>query len=127
MQSSTGTSDRDDIGDIYKLLLDGDTALSFFSLVVPNEGTKIYVNVFLDGVTATAIPGETCFLFNITENGFEPLSTVPSSCFSSTLDNKPMYCTYWVLRYGNMDYLKADATGKCPNGNQLSKTLTSCN
>ena len=35
-------------------------------------------------------------------------------------------CSGWVLANGNMDYLKADRTGKCPNGKQLSWTNTSC-
>ena len=35
-------------------------------------------------------------------------------------------CTNWVIQNGNMDYLKADKDGKCPNGTQLSATVTSC-
>ncbi|MBR1681039.1 type II secretion system protein [bacterium] len=35
-------------------------------------------------------------------------------------------CTGWVIDYGNMDYLKLDSSGKCPNGTQLSETVTSC-
>lgn len=37
------------------------------------------------------------------------------------------YCTRWVIDNDNMDYLKADETGKCPDGTQLSWTVTSCN
>ena len=36
------------------------------------------------------------------------------------------YCSYWVLTYDNMDYLKAE-DGVCPNGVELSIEHTSCN
>ena len=35
-------------------------------------------------------------------------------------------CAYWVIKNGNMDYLKAAGNLKCPNGIQLSTTNTSC-
>ena len=36
-------------------------------------------------------------------------------------------CASWVLDYDNMDYLKADENGKCPNGKILNGTTnTSC-
>jgi len=44
-----------------------------------------------------------------------------NDCFNSN------YCTEWVVTVGNLDYLKADDEGKCPNGVQLSWTQTSCN
>jgi len=36
------------------------------------------------------------------------------------------YVTSWVIENGNLDYLKADENGVCPNGVQLSWTQTSC-
>ena len=37
------------------------------------------------------------------------------------------YCTKWVVNFDNMDYLKADKTGKCPNGKVLDGTTnTTC-
>jgi len=35
-------------------------------------------------------------------------------------------CTGWIVYTGNMDYLKASSSGKCPNNTQLSETITSC-
>ncbi len=36
-------------------------------------------------------------------------------------------CSSWVLEFGNMDYAKADSSGKCPNGKVLDWTTnTSC-
>ena len=38
-----------------------------------------------------------------------------------------MGCTDWVIRNGNLDYLKADENGKCPNGKVLNYTTnTTC-
>ena len=40
-------------------------------------------------------------------------------------------CTKWVIEYDNMDYLKLNSQGKCPNGKVLNATATppvvSCN
>lgn len=46
----------------------------------------------------------------------------PTWCFGAH-----QYCTPWVIENGNMDYLKANSQGKCPNGTVLSETNTSCN
>ncbi len=36
-------------------------------------------------------------------------------------------CSSWVLEFGNMDYVKADSSGKCPSGKVLDwATNTSC-
>ena len=35
-------------------------------------------------------------------------------------------CAGWIIETGNMDYLKADRDGECPNGTQLSWDNTSC-
>ena len=40
----------------------------------------------------------------------------------------PNYCTFWVLDYGNLDYLKADSNGQCNDSNVIldGVTNTSC-
>ncbi len=43
-----------------------------------------------------------------------------SDCFNVN------YCTEWVVTVGNLDYLKVNSEGKCPNGVQLNWTQTSC-
>ena len=40
---------------------------------------------------------------------------------------KYRYCTAWVVRTGNMEYMKADEHGVCPNGRHLSWYNTKCN
>ena len=34
--------------------------------------------------------------------------------------------TYWILQNGNLDFLKIDEDGKCPNGKELSWSSPSC-
>ena len=46
-----------------------------------------------------------------------------TNCFGT---NVSLACTGWVIQNGNMDYLKADSSGKCPNGKVLSWANTSC-
>lgn len=46
-----------------------------------------------------------------------------TSCYSAG----GAFCTDWVLEMGNLDYLKIDTSGKCPNGKVLDWTTnTSC-
>lgn len=33
------------------------------------------------------------------------------------MSDKDYFCTRWVLEYGNLDYLKADKSGKCNDSN----------
>ena len=35
-------------------------------------------------------------------------------------------CTGWIIETGNMDYLKLDSNGKCPDGSYLNWSHTSC-
>lgn len=49
------------------------------------------------------------------------LDTIYKRCF-----NTGEACAAWVINNGNMDYLKADSSGKCPNGKVLSQTVTTC-
>ena len=45
----------------------------------------------------------------------------PQHCFSYTNGGHYRYegCTQWVIDNGNMDYLKVDASGKCPDGKTI--------
>ena len=131
-----GTSD-----DSYKFIMADGTALAFdiiwqngctsgFSYsngggTVSNKCTTIYID--LDGIKGANTDGKDFFEFYVTKDGIVPEvasnvndAALKASCF------KFGGCSGWVLANGNMDYLKADRTGKCPNGKQLSWTNTSC-
>lgn len=61
------------------------------------------------------------FFFEITNDGI-----IPEGCdiASTRIKERP---TCWVIQMGNMDYLKANNEGKCPNGKVLDWTTnTSC-
>ena len=47
---------------------------------------------------------------------------------SSCISGKGWSCAFWVLEYGNLDYLKADEEGKCNDSNIVlnGTTNTSC-
>ena len=75
--------------------------------------------------------GKDIFLFDISDTyGIYPfgsfqvaydLDAIYKKCF-----NTGNGCAAWVINNGNLDYLKADANGKCPNGKVLSQTVTTC-
>ena len=75
--------------------------------------------------------GKDIFLFDISDTyGIYPfgsfqvaydLDAIYKRCF-----NTGNGCAAWVINNGNLDYLKADANGKCPNGKVLSQTVTTC-
>ena len=84
----------------------------YFDIDGPNKGSNTW--------------GKDIFDFMIINNEVKPQdvnSNDPlSGCFS--YGSK---CASWVIDNGNMDYLKADRTGKCPNGKILNWTTnTSC-
>ena len=87
-------------------------------------GIKGNIEVDIDGLYKGANTfGIDVFAFDLNRDTGElvPNSRGIARCFSKG------ECTEWVIMNGNMDYLKADSSGKCPNNTQLSETVTSCN
>ncbi len=87
-------------------------------------GIKGNIEVDIDGLYKGAnTVGIDVFAFDLNRDTGElvPNSHGIARCFSKGV------CTEWVIMNGNMDYLKADSSGKCPNNTQLSETVTSCN
>lgn len=91
-----------------------------------------WIEVDLDGPNkGPHQAGKDIFLFDISNTyGIYPygsfqsaydLDTIYKRCF-----NTGETCAAWVINNGNLDYLKADANGKCPNGKVLSQTVTTC-
>lgn len=90
---------------------------------------KLYIDI--DGPRKSKNKmGKDIFRFSITKNGLDYDYTSDYLSDADALKGclKDGYnCERWVLQNGNMDYLKVDADGKCPNGKVLDFTTnTSC-
>lgn len=117
--------DSADLG--YKVILADGMSLSISAVY----GTGDWLFLFdIDGPNkGPSMLGKDIFSFTIVRNS-SPTELIPdlgvapiealNNCFQSGL------CTEWVVNNGNLDYLKADTSGKCPNGKVLSETVTSC-
>lgn len=115
----------------YKILTADGTSLSF-ELTGKNcsynerlEGECAIIGIDIDGPTkGPSIRGIDTFYFYFTKNGIAFIDYEPRL---NDLFQKGIYADSWIIKNENMDYLKADSSGKCPNGTQLSETVTSCN
>ena len=75
--------------------------------------------------------GHDVFSFIIINNNLMPIEYkgyLVDNCIEGDVGRDVSYYTYWVITNENLDYLKADEDGVCPNGAQLNwNTQTSCN
>lgn len=77
--------------------------------------------------------GSEVFDFYITTEGFLPIGTPldkygnSNSRLQENCIIKGYRCAGWVIQNGNMDYLKTNSNGVCPNGVVLSWDNTTCN
>ena len=88
----------------------------------------LYVDI--DGVKGPNTFGKDYFSFHVAKSGIYPYGAqitetnsadYGQSCFASGSN-----CAGWVIEMGNMDYLKTDRQGKCPNGTTLSVDNPTC-
>ncbi|MBR1681597.1 type II secretion system protein [bacterium] len=109
-----------------------DSTLSSVASNVPEKCILGFIDVDIDGPNkGPNTAGKDIFSYSLTEQGIVPSgseneltdSDLKSSCFYKG-SNAPI-CTVWVLKSGNMDYLKA-TNGTCPNGTVLSWTNITC-
>ena len=112
----------------YKYLLADGTSLAIY---VTAASRYIYFGVDIDGPKkGTSVKGKDLFYFYLSPDGnwSEKLLPDTSIDISENSRYKPRnYPARWVLRNGNMDYLKTKNDGKCPNGKVLDWTTnTSC-
>ena len=99
-----------------------------------NRHWKIPIMVDIDGNKGANSLGKDTFAFAINDDDMvltpNGASNTPAgknlACFSTDKQSNKQYCTGWVIETGNMDYLKLDKDGKCPNGTELSWENTSC-
>ena len=72
--------------------------------------------------------GVDIFRFAVTKTGIIPMA-IDSSILHKVcrVESVGDWCSGWIIKTGNMDYLNADSTGKCNNSDKtLSTTVTSC-
>mgnify|MGYP002520746370 CR=1 FL=1 len=118
--TNTASYNPDANASYYKSVLADGSSVGFVKI---NDEVLIVVNI--EGSTKVATWGKNTFGFALdNSNGVIPR---PSE-FSTTCFSKGVACTPWVIKYGNMDYLKVDSSGKCPNGKTIldGTTNTSC-
>ncbi len=120
------TADTDD----YKFLLSDGTSVGFYchnpNSTIDRRMCMIYVDI--DGPNKGVLEyGKDVFEFDIFEDGnLLPYGVGSSGNYSKWGDYFSENTTYWVIKNGNMDYLKLDSSNKC-NGIQLNwDTQTSC-
>ena len=107
----------------YKVILADGTSVAFGN-VVPGEDYSIMFDI--DGPNKGSYNlGRDVFIFTYYENtsDFERDYINVSECIDTGFS-----CVQWILEYGNMDYLKVDSNGKCPDGKTIldGTTNTTC-
>ena len=130
-------SSSTELNSYYKAITADGTAIVFAPWSGCNDtfGIKDYCGVIfvdLDGPTkGVNTEGDDIFRLAGTKTGVDTYlaidyseggKSIVTECFSWRGG-----CSAWVIHNGNMDYLKADSSGKCPNGKVLNMTTnTSC-
>ena len=106
---------------VSAILADG-TSIVFFT-----AGAMGTIYVDIDGPNKGLFRhGVDLFRFRVSPDRGIYYSDSTYLCSSSTPGHDDS-CENWVLSNGNLDYLKADSSGKCPNGKVLNFTTnTSC-
>ena len=117
----------------YKYVLADGTSIGFNVVDISGESEFYDINLILDidgpNAGGNTLGKDVYFIWEIGKDGslrsgsddFSVFSDIKQNCF---IDGSE--CTGWIMQTGNMDYVKADKDGKCPNGTQLSETVTSC-
>ena len=113
--------------DNFSAILADGTSILFSKYT--SDSTGIIV-VDIDGPTKGLFKyGVDLFEFRVdSTNGLHYIKDYDNGITSCVGEGAGVYgCEMWVIQNGNMDYLKADKTGKCPNGKVLNYTTnTSC-
>ena len=108
-------SDGLDNSNYYKVVLADGTALAI------QANNNIYIDIDGPNKGPNTI-GRDVFVFKFAEDNTGILTYGDGSDESSLLNLSIKYgqnSSTWIIRYDNMDYLKVDSNGKCPNGKIL--------
>ncbi|MBR1680580.1 type II secretion system protein [bacterium] len=116
--SSIDSSNTVEYSYMKYILADG-TSFAVFSCGVSSGGdAQCGVLVDIDGPNKGKNSYNVdIFQFYLDNDGLEP----ESAC---SIEDDYGSCTDWVLRHGNMDYLKADKNHKCPDGKTILDGIT---
>jgi len=115
------------------LYLSDGTMLTIRDNLLPTE--KLCIDVDIDGNNKGKNSyGFDTFIICVTKEGTvtPAYDAYPQTTFGASCEPKVggIGCAAWVINFENLDYLKADNQGKCPNGTTLSATanppVTSC-
>ena len=105
----------------YGVILSDGTTIGFENCFASNI---CYIYVDLDGFNKGAnSPCKDVFKFGILDGNitYGARSVVESNNFIDNTDNAlgSVICAAWVINSKNMDYLKLNSSGKCPDGQYL--------
>ncbi len=112
-----------------KVITADGTSISF-----QHSYNKIYVmTVDIDGDNKGKNSfGYDKFYFEASNNELRPFndpeaSTQYCNTFANLITNRMICGSTWIINYDNMDYLKLDSNGTCPNGTVPTETNPRCN
>ena len=123
---TSGSGDQtSDYVDRAVILADG-TSIGF-----TNIGGNYFITIDIDGPNKGKCQyGTDIFQFFIeNNNNVIPAYNQNSKSFSDLINNlktSGYFATIWVINYDNMDYLKLDVNGKCPNGTTPTEQNPRC-
>ncbi len=128
-----GDRDIDNSSSFYKIITADGTSVAFYS-----GGLYIDVDVDIDGPNkGPDTLGKDVFYFGNRDAGGNYVNAIYplgiNLAFADLLANLKSdgdgwgnCAATWIIKYDNMDYLKLDSKGKCPNGTELTESNPRC-
>ncbi|MBR1942887.1 type II secretion system protein [bacterium] len=114
LKFATGSSDGNTM--IYGVILADGAAIDIYGYLYGSADIMIDIDGFNKGANKSCND-----YFKLQYQPHNLKSEFYTSAYCSSR-NKNFYgqsCAAWVLDFGNMDYLKADSSGKCPDGKTI--------
>ena len=124
--------DYDTINTSYKVQLADGTSVAFGdSGWESNVNNQIYMFFNIDGPKGKNISGNDVFGVRLdSTTGQLDYGNFSGGVYNLFASSNGLHATFWVMQYDNMDYLKADSSGKCSSGKTLNASanppVTTC-